>query len=102
MSVYKLLAALVTKESALEYANAGIRVNCIAPGWYGKTRLDRWMESSGAAEYRREQNTIVESITPMGRMGDPNELKGIVIYLASDASSFVTGQVFVVDGGICA
>ena len=91
----------LTKETALEYADAKIRVNCIAPGWYGHTQLDRWLAPSRAAEYRKKQQAIVERITPMGRMGDPGELKGVLIYLASDASNFVTGQVFVVDGGIC-
>ena len=91
----------LTKETAMEYADAGIRVNCIAPGWYGKTKLDRWLEASRTAEYRESQKAIVERTTPMGRMGEPIELKGLVIYLASDASSFVTGQVFVADGGFC-
>ena len=91
----------LTKETALEYADVGIRANCIAPGWYGNTQLDRWLEASHAAEYRQAQQEIIERITPMGRRGDPDELKGIMVYLASDASSFVTGQIFVADGGIC-
>jgi len=91
----------LTKEAAQEYAGAGIRVNCIAPGWYGQTRLDRWLEPSQVDEYRKTQEAVVKRITPMGRIGNPKELQGILLYLASDASSFVTGQVFVVDGGIC-
>lgn len=91
----------LTKETALEYAAANIRANCIAPGWYGQTRLDRWLEPSQIDAYRKTQEAIIKRITPLGRVGNPEELKGILLYLASDASSFVTGQVFVVDGGIC-
>ncbi len=91
----------LTKETALEYGGAGIRVNCIAPGWHEGTRLNRWREDIGIANQTDDQDEIVRRITPLGRMGNPDELKGLLIYLASDASSFVTGQVFVSDGGIC-
>jgi len=91
----------LTKETALEYAKAGIRANCIAPGWHAGTRLDRWRDQTEAPNERNTQEDIVCRDTPLGRMGHPDELKGLLIYLASDASSFVTGQVFVSDGGIC-
>lgn len=90
----------LTKETALEYAREGIRVNGIAPGFYGG-RLGRWIEAPGEEERRRKFEEAIASTTPMGRRGVPTELKGIVLYLASDASSFVTGQVFISDGGIC-
>jgi NAD(P)-dependent dehydrogenase (short-subunit alcohol dehydrogenase family) len=90
----------LTKETALQYAGDGIRVNCIAPGWHRGTRLGSWIRAAGQEELlRRYEETIVRT-TPLGRFGVPAELKGLVIYLASDASSFVTGQVFISDGGI--
>jgi NAD(P)-dependent dehydrogenase (short-subunit alcohol dehydrogenase family) len=91
----------VGKLGAIEYAREGIRVNCIAPGWHGGTRLGRWIEAAGEEERRRKYEETIAGTTPMGRRGVPAELKGIVVYLASDASSFVTGQVFIPDGGIC-
>ena len=86
-----------TKEAALEYAREGIRVNCIAPGHHGKGPGSRWRD----AEQTRRIEEEIARITPLGRIGDPTELKGLVVYLASDASSFVTGQVFISDGGRC-
>jgi 3-oxoacyl-[acyl-carrier protein] reductase len=84
-----------TKEAALEYAREGIRINCIAPGHHGAGPGRRWRDP----EETRKNEEAMARITPMGRNGDPSELKGLVIYLASDASSFVTGQVFVSAGG---
>jgi NAD(P)-dependent dehydrogenase (short-subunit alcohol dehydrogenase family) len=90
----------LTKETAQEYARDGIRVNCVAPGWHEGTRLGAALEESGEKErLRRYEETLLRT-TPMGRKGDPRELRGLLLYLASDASSFVTGQVFVSDGGI--
>jgi NAD(P)-dependent dehydrogenase (short-subunit alcohol dehydrogenase family) len=90
----------LTKETAIEYARDGIRVNCIAPGFHGGTRLGRWIQAAGAEERRKRYEETIAKTTPMGRRGNPTELKGLIIYLASDASSFVTGQVFISDGGI--
>jgi NAD(P)-dependent dehydrogenase (short-subunit alcohol dehydrogenase family) len=86
-----------TKQLAVEYAADGIRANVIVPGWHGPTRLGRENESSpehGAHVVRR-----VSELAPMHRLGEPRELAGLAVYLASDASSFVTGGVFVHDGG---
>jgi NAD(P)-dependent dehydrogenase (short-subunit alcohol dehydrogenase family) len=90
----------LTKETAIEYAKDGIRVNCIAPGFHGGTRLGRWIQVAGGEERRKRYEETIARTTPMGRRGNPTELKGLIIYLASDASSFVTGQVFISDGGI--
>ena len=90
----------LTKETALEYARDGIRVNCIAPGWHRGTGLGSAMQATGGEERLKRYEETLDRTTPMGRMGDPTELKGLVVYLASDASSFVTGQVFISDGGI--
>lgn len=90
----------LTKETALEYARDGIRVNCIAPGWHRGTRLVSLMEAAGAEEWVKRYKETLARTTPMGRMEDSTELNGLVVYLASDASSFVTGQVFISDGGV--
>jgi NAD(P)-dependent dehydrogenase (short-subunit alcohol dehydrogenase family) len=86
----------LTKQVAAEYAAEGIRVNALAPGFF-PSRINRDIEmSDDAFQYFLEQ---VSKSTLMGRRGDPAELKGIAIYLASDASSFATGATFTIDGG---
>src|SRR5579862_289489 len=88
-----------TKQMAAEYAKDGIRANAIAPGWHGGTRLAEERKATATpAEIERFEETILRG-TPMGRRGRPEELQGMVIYLASDASRYVTGQVFTQDGG---
>jgi NAD(P)-dependent dehydrogenase (short-subunit alcohol dehydrogenase family) len=101
-SVAKAGAISLTKETAVEYARDGIRANCIAPGWHRGTRLSsQWREPAWQEEDRRKYEEMIARITPMGRRGEPSELKGLIVYLASDASSFMTGQVLVSDGGLC-
>ncbi len=90
----------LTKETSLEYAREGIRVNAIAPGFYGG-KLGQWRDTPGEEERRRKFEEAIAATTPMGRRGVATELRGLVLYLASDASSFVTGQVFSSDGGVC-
>lgn len=91
----------LTKQAALEYAGHNIRVNAIAPGWFGGTNLSR-ERTQGKAESDTTPAKKRNSFVPLGRKGTLDELKGLILYLASDASSYVTGQVFVVDGGITA
>jgi len=84
---------MLTKSMASEWAQYNIRVNTIAPGY---------MNVGDVEPYFREKRGIVKtwlSMTPMGRPGEPDELQGIAVYLASEASSFVTGGVFSIDGG---
>jgi len=101
-SVAKAGVISLTKETAVEYARDGIRANCIAPGWHRGTRLSsRWRETAWQEDQRKKYEEMIARITPMGRRGEPNELKGLIVYLASDASSFMTGQVLVSDGGLC-
>ena len=82
----------LTKCLAVEWAPYGIRVNSLSPG-YTRTEMTGMAEKL-FAEW--------ESLTPMRRMGVPEELVGAVIYLASKASSFTTGSDIIVDGGYTA
>ncbi|BGP09883.1 hypothetical protein NBRC10512v2_005731 [Rhodotorula toruloides] len=78
---------------AVEWATKGIRVNCISPG-YMATALTRVI-----LDREPELREAWTSLTPMNRIGEPEDLKGAVIYLASDASAFTTGADLRVDGG---
>jgi len=84
---------MLTKSMAAEWAARGVRVNAICPG-YMRTEMseDRYQRKDPAIQRWLE-------MTPMGRSGSAEELKGIAVYLASDASSFVTGSTILVDGG---
>jgi gluconate 5-dehydrogenase len=85
----------LTKTLACSWADRGVRVNAIAPGWYPSEMTGPWLGNPLFLKH-------IESQTPMGRTGDPEELLGALLYLASDASSFVTGQTIAVDGGLTA
>jgi NAD(P)-dependent dehydrogenase (short-subunit alcohol dehydrogenase family) len=82
----------MTRTLATEWARFNIRVNAIAPGFIRTPMNEAILKSD---EYLRP---IIAKI-PLGRAGEPEEIVGAVIYLASDASRFVTGSVIVVDGG---
>lgn len=86
----------LTKQGAAEYGRHGIRVNCISPGWHLGTGL---AGSESSKKQRKEFKQLLSSKTPMKRTGEPKELKSLLLYLASDASSFVTGQIIAHDGG---
>ena len=89
----------LTRQVAVEYAQDGIRANAIAPGWHGGTRLgDRYKAAQGSEVIAKFEAAIANA-TPMGRRGLPEELRGLVVYLASDESRFLTGQVIAHDGG---
>lgn len=82
----------LTKTLAVEWAPHGIRVNSISPGY---------MSGPMAGPFWRDPNMggIWKAMSPMGRMGEPEELCGAAVLLASDASSFTTGSDYVMDGG---
>ncbi len=92
-SVGQSAALQMVREMSTEWAGRGVRVNAIAPAQIANEDLDRRMK---ADPHLRE--TFLRGI-PMGRLGHPDEIKGVVIFLASDASSFVTGAVIPMDGG---
>jgi NAD(P)-dependent dehydrogenase (short-subunit alcohol dehydrogenase family) len=83
----------LTKALANSWAKYGIRVNAIGPGWF-RTEM-----TQGRFEDKEKSSQTMSRI-PMGRAGDPEELGGVAVFLASDASSYVTGQTIVVDGGL--
>ncbi len=79
-----------TRDLACKWAPHNIQVNAIAPGWF-PTHMSGWI-----IEHRK--NCLLEKI-PLGRFGGDHDLKGAAVFLASDASAYVTGHVLVVDGG---
>ena len=89
----------LTRQAAMEYAREGIRVNAIAPGWHGGTRLGGARLAALSPEELAHLESMVNSRIPMGRRGLPDDLVGLAVYLASPASSYVTGQVIAHDGG---
>ena len=91
-SAAKAGVRLMSQAAAKELARSNVRVNTIAPGWVA-TELNRPLREDEATDRQ-----IVSGI-PMGRWGRPEEIVGAAVYLASDASSFVTGATLVVDGG---
>jgi NAD(P)-dependent dehydrogenase (short-subunit alcohol dehydrogenase family) len=92
-SISKAGVNMATKVMAQQWAQYNIRVNAIAPG-LTKTRF------SEALWKNPDILKMAMSKTPMGRPADPEEMVGTIIYLASDASSYVTGQIIAIDGGI--
>src|SRR5690606_29261140 len=81
-----------TRQAAAEYAGDNIRINAIAPGWHGGTDLIAGRRATAPpAEIQRFEDELRRRI-PMGRRGQPEELVGLVVYLASDAASYITGQ----------
>jgi len=99
-SVYRLAAycatkaglANLTRQLAVEWAPHNILVNAIAPGWIPTEGTEGGIAKAGNKER-------MELFTPLGRLGEPEELRGAVIFLAGPASSYVTGTVLSVDGG---
>lgn len=83
---------MLTKSMAVEFAKRGVRVNSISPGYIG---TDLILEQ----EHLRALIEQWDVFTPMGRMGRPDELAAIAVYLAGDTSSFTTGSDFLIDGG---
>lgn len=91
-----------TRQLAIEYAQDGLRANAIAPGWHMGTDLGAARRAAASPDDNRRFEEFAKGTIPMGRFGTPEDLSGLIIYLASDASRYLTGQVFAHDGGITA
>lgn len=87
----------LTRVMAVEWASKNIRVNAIAPGY-----LENIMDGADVEHAQSEKQKQIATFTPMGRRGKLEELIGPVVFLASNASSYVTGTVLFVDGGYTA
>jgi galactitol 2-dehydrogenase (L-tagatose-forming) len=86
---------MLTKALAAEWAKSGVRVNALAPGYIGTEMIEKIRE-------RPELFNVWVDMTPMGRIGEPSEVAAAVLYLASAASSYVTGAILSIDGGYTA
>lgn len=86
----------MTRTAAAEYGKAGIRINSVCPGVIRTPMLERALER----EPRREKGIV--KVHPIGRIGEAEEITGAVLWLCSDAASFVTGHQLAVDGGLTA
>ena len=80
----------LTRELAATWGRSGIRVNAIAPGFFHSRLADAVIEQS---------EEMIKATNPIPRVGDAGELKGVAVFLAADASNYITGQTIIVDGG---
>lgn len=89
----KAALTMFTKAVAADWAASGVTVNAIAPGTFLTDANRRWFKE------RPELKAEIESTIPMGRLGEPREIGALALYMASDAASYMTGSVVVIDGG---
>ncbi len=94
-NVMKAGVVNLTRGTAIEYAPYNIRCNCVCPGAIDTPLLQRSFAIAGFAE-------ALQAAIPMGRLGRPEEMANVVLFLASDLASYVTGAAFVADGGLTA
>jgi NAD(P)-dependent dehydrogenase (short-subunit alcohol dehydrogenase family) len=83
----------LTMSLAADWGKHGVTVNCLAPGWFRTEQNKVMYQSAEWVEYLKER-------IPVNRPGQPNDLDGAVVFLASEASRYVTGQTLLIDGGI--
>ena len=82
----------LSKAAAVEYASKGIRINALAPGLVNTAMTKAWFDDPNMSAY-------FTANTPIGRVSQPAEIAGMVLFLCSDLASFAVGQTFVIDGG---
>jgi NAD(P)-dependent dehydrogenase (short-subunit alcohol dehydrogenase family) len=95
-AIAKAGETMLTRGLAWDLGIYNIRVNCISPGPINKTEMARFIWSD--PEILKEKQAVL----PLGRMGEPSEIANVALFLASDASSYITGHTVVVDGGLLA
>ena len=86
----------MTVVASLELGKSGINVNCVAPGW---TVTDMVLHAARSEKRLEELNMVKARMASMGRVGDPQDIANVALFLASDESSFISGQIIVADGG---
>ena len=84
---------MLTRVMAIEWAASGVRVNAIAPG-YVETEIVKGLSARGILD-----RAALARRTPLGRLGDPDEIAAVAVFLASDEASYITGEVVTADGG---
>ena len=82
----------LSKAAAVEYASKGIRINALAPGLVNTAMTQAWFDDPNMSAH-------FTANTPIGRVSQPEEIAGMVLFLCSDLASFAVGQTFVIDGG---
>jgi len=98
-SASKGASVMLTKGIALDYATKNIRCNCICPGWVDTPINYAHAEMLGGLKHVYD---TISSFQPIGRPGKPREIANVVLFLASDEASFMTGSIIPVDGGMTA
>ena len=107
-SVYgasKAAIAQLTKSAALDWGGAGVRVNCVAPGSTDTPMLRKVLgilAERYPADFPTGTDAVYTAGIPLGRFAAPMEIANVIVFLASDAASFITGAVIPVDGGFTA
>ena len=94
----KHAAVALARQMALDYARYNVRVNALCPGWVDTPFNEPFMRQMGGRDALEE---YVRTQIPMGRWASAEEIAEALLFLASDRSSFMTGQALVVDGGEC-
>ena len=102
--IYSALKAAVigmTRSVAMDYVTTGVRCNCLCPGTVGTPSLDERIAANAAAAGSVDAaRAAFIARQPMGRLGTPEEIAALAVYLASDEARFITGQSLVIDGGL--
>jgi NAD(P)-dependent dehydrogenase (short-subunit alcohol dehydrogenase family) len=91
----------MTQSTAMDFIDQGIRCNCICPGTVESPFVEAYLEKYHAGEIE-ETRTQLHARQPIGRMGRPDEIAPLALYLASDEAGFVTGSQYTIDGGLTA
>ena len=89
-----------TKSLAAELGNSGVRVNAIAPGTVRTPMYERNIVQNSSAAEKKTFEKLVQTVYPLQRIGEPEDIGNCAVYLASDAAKWVTGAIFNIDGGL--